>query len=95
VQELSLLFDSLCQERHLQGESEYGHLTFLENNTIAMLLEELIDAANYARYTFISIVLAAQRAGVPTDSGAGHNLNLGPKSFTPTSPRTDSGKDNL
>jgi hypothetical protein len=83
VQELSDLFDRTCQERHEKGSEEYGQLTYLENDTVGMLLEELADAANYARYTFIRIALLARSAGVDMNEGRGHKINLGPDAFTP------------
>jgi hypothetical protein len=50
-------FDQMCQARHDMGRSKYGILTFLEMPTFEMALEELADLSNYARYTFIKIML--------------------------------------
>lgn len=54
---LSAAFDKLCQERHEAGAKEYGVFTFLENDVVRMLAEELADTANYVRMQFIKIML--------------------------------------
>src|SRR3954452_14141496 len=53
----SLLFDEMCMRRHTLGAEEYGMFTFLENDVMRMLLEELIDVSNYARMQFIKLIL--------------------------------------
>lgn len=55
VQELSDYYDKMCQERHTVGQQKYGELTFLQNNTLEMALEELADMGNYIRYAFIRV----------------------------------------
>lgn len=50
-------FDQLCQERHVAGAAEYGAFTFLENDVVNMMLEELADTANYCRYQFIKLMI--------------------------------------
>jgi hypothetical protein len=62
VQELSDEFDTVCQERHLKGQEKYGVGKFLEVDSIEMMLEEIADAANYARYTFIKLRLIQEGA---------------------------------
>lgn len=47
----------MCKQRHLKGEQKYGSLTFLNNSTLEMAMEEVVDLANYARYTFIKLVI--------------------------------------
>ena len=59
--EASEMFDDLCQQRHDHGAAEYGALTFLENDTIRMMCEELADTANYARYHFIKLMLLQEQ----------------------------------
>ncbi len=51
------LFDQLCEERYKAGRDKYGHLTFLSMPTIQMAQEEIIDLANYARFTFVKLEL--------------------------------------
>jgi hypothetical protein len=57
IKELSEGFDTLCQERHEMGQAEYGRLTFLGNDVIRMMLEELADTANYCRYQAVKLML--------------------------------------
>jgi hypothetical protein len=56
-QSLSEEFDQLCQARHEAGQQEYGQFTFLENDIVRMMAEELADTANYCRYQFIKLML--------------------------------------
>lgn len=56
-QQLSEAFDHLCQERHNEGQKEYGVFTFMGNDVIRMMIEELADACNYARYQAIKLML--------------------------------------
>jgi hypothetical protein len=57
IQSLSEGFDKLCQERHEAGQEEYGAFTFLGNDVIRMMAEELADTANYCRMQFIKIMM--------------------------------------
>ena len=50
-------FDKLCQERHEAGAKEYGVFTFLENDVVRMMAEELADTANYVRMQFIKVMM--------------------------------------
>jgi hypothetical protein len=82
---LSLQFDKLCEERHAAGQKEYGEFTFLGNDVIAMMLEELADTANYCRYQYIKLMMlqsmlvekigdqpqAVQNFGIGSFKGAG------------------------
>jgi hypothetical protein len=47
------LFDEVCRARHAMGAEKYGPLDFVSNDVLRMILEELSDVANYARYAFI------------------------------------------
>jgi hypothetical protein len=59
--EANALFDKQCIARHIMGEEKYGPVKFLEVNTLVEASEELVDIANYARYTFIKLfILNAQ-----------------------------------
>ncbi len=56
-------FDELCQERHNAGMVEYGKFTFLENDIIRMMMEELADTSNYCRMQFIKLMLLQEALG--------------------------------
>lgn len=82
IREASELFDKLAQERHEKGQEEYGKLTFLGNDVIPMMMEELADTANYARYQFIKLhilqaMLLAQIEGEPSNKPGVEQLGLG------------------
>ena len=47
----------MCQERHDLGQEKYGAGKFLGVNTLEEAMFEVIDLANYARYTFIRLML--------------------------------------
>ena len=50
-------FRALRQERHAVGAKEYGELTFLGNDVVRMMLEELADTANYCEYQAAKLLL--------------------------------------
>lgn len=57
VNDLSDMFDKLCRERHEKGLEEYGPFTFLGNDVIRMMAEELADITNYCRMEFVKLML--------------------------------------
>lgn len=57
VNGLSLEFDKLCQERHDEGEEKYGPITWMGNDVVRMMLEELADTVNYCRYQAIKLMM--------------------------------------
>lgn len=57
LQALADQFDQLCVERHNEGQKEYGTFTFLDNDIVKMMVEELADTANYCRYQAIKLLL--------------------------------------
>lgn len=59
IAEYNVVFDKMCQERHIEGSKKYGPVKFLDEDTdmVQMLMEELVDAANYSRYFFIRLAL--------------------------------------
>jgi hypothetical protein len=69
--------DKSAYARHAAGAKEYGPFKFLENDTLEMLLEELYDIINYARYTAVKVkllqeFLARQATDIlPTDPQGG------------------------
>lgn len=58
--EWSEAFDKLTVERHEAGAKEYGVITFLGNDVIRMMAEELADTANYCRMQFIKLMMLSQ-----------------------------------
>lgn len=50
-------FEQLCVERHEMGQKEYGAFTFLENDVVRMMIEELADTVNYCRYQAVKLML--------------------------------------
>lgn len=57
IDRLNMEFDMKCQQRHEMGAKKYGPVKFLEpgNDLTTMLLEELVDASNYARYFYVRL----------------------------------------
>ena len=85
IQEYSEAFDKLCQERHDAGAAEYGQFTFLENDVVRMMMEELADTANYCRMQFIKLMMMQHileedlaQKGIGNDEG---EITLGIKAF--------------
>jgi hypothetical protein len=71
---LSEQFDVVAAARHAMGATKYGPGKFLSVDTIEEALAEIVDLANYARYTFIKLRLLqdaineiAPPEGVSTD----------------------------
>lgn len=54
-------FDKLCVERHEEGATRYGSTTFLENDVVRMMLEELADTTNYCRMQAIKLMVLQDR----------------------------------
>jgi hypothetical protein len=57
INELSQEFDKRCLERHVLGEEKYGAGTWMGIDTLEMAIEEVIDLANYTRFTYIKLRL--------------------------------------
>jgi hypothetical protein len=55
TQKASGIFFSMMQERHIMGEKKYGPIKFTEVNTLVEAMEEVVDIANYAMYTFMKL----------------------------------------
>ena len=60
MQEMSVEFDERCQERHDMGERKYGPGTWMGVDTLEMAIEEIIDLANYARFSYIKLRIAQE-----------------------------------
>lgn len=60
LQEMEDVFLNLVQQRHETGQVEYGEFTFLENDMIRMMLEELADVVNYARMHAVKLLMYAK-----------------------------------
>lgn len=90
AQELSVLlrkyseaFDNLTMERHKAGAEEYGYLSFLENDVVRMMAEELADTANYCRMQFIKLMIMNDfiLETVKEHADEDGNITLGVKAF--------------
>lgn len=57
MNELSMRFTHLMAERHQAGQEEYGAFTFLGNDILRMMLEELADVANYCRLQAVKLMI--------------------------------------
>lgn len=60
IQQANEEFDRRTQERHDAGAEKYGPLKFLDANVVEEAMQEVLDLANYARYTFIKLWLMNQ-----------------------------------
>lgn len=78
VQRLSELFDAECQARHEMGQEKYGPVKFMTVNSIEEALAEVVDLANYARYTYIKLALLATSRPVEPLVGPQTFINEGP-----------------
>lgn len=88
MQEYSDAFDKLCQKRHEAGAAEYGALTFIGNDVVRMMCEELADTANYCRMQFVKLMLLQEvlvdtlgERPFPTPEG---DITIGSQSFRGT-----------
>lgn len=79
-------FDQLCQERHAEGAERYGEITFLENDVLRMLLEELADTANYCKMQAVKLIILQSRfeAEVLPQLTEDQRVDLGWQSFKGT-----------
>jgi hypothetical protein len=67
--EASARFFAMMQNRHDMGEQKYGPIKFMEVNTLEEAMEEVVDLANYAMYTFMKLyILNAQTQRVVGDN---------------------------
>lgn len=55
TQKASATFFQMMQQRHEAGEAKYGPISFMEKNTLVEAMEEVVDLANYAMYTFMKL----------------------------------------
>lgn len=82
-------FDTLCTERHAKGASEYGEITFLGNDVLRMMLEELADTVNYCRMQAVKLMLLQSRleAEVLPNADDDGQVSLGWQAFKGTKPQ--------
>lgn len=91
--ELSGIFNQFAKEffelrtkRHEAGAAEYGAFTFLGNDVVRMMMEELADTANYCEMQFIKLrflqdALEEDQKGKVNKDG---EITLGLKAFKGT-----------
>lgn len=82
-------FEQLCAERHATGADRYGEITFLGNDVLRMMLEELADTANYCRMQGVKLLmlqdmLEEDLAGKMPSMKDGDDLQIGFDSFKGT-----------
>lgn len=81
-------FDKLCDERHEAGQQEYGALTFLGNDVLRMMLEELADTVNYCRMQSIKLLVLQEQLETQLSEGmgfkTGDDIQIGFQSFKGT-----------
>jgi hypothetical protein len=61
LDEKSEEFRQLRQNRHEAGAKEYGTLTFLGNDVVRMMIEELADTANYCEMQAIKLLILQEQ----------------------------------
>lgn len=87
-QQFSNDFDLLCRERHAEGAKEYGAFTFVENDVVRMMAEELADTANYCRMQFIKLLflqeMLEEKLHAEGITGASDEITIGINSFKGT-----------
>lgn len=85
INRFSEMFDDLCVQRHKIGQERYGPLTFLGNDVIRMMAEELADTANYCRMQFVKIMmLQAHLTNELEDEVGDADVTIGLKAFRGT-----------
>jgi hypothetical protein len=62
-------FDDACQERHEAGAEQYGAGKFLIVDTLEEAMFEVVDLANYARYTYIKLKLLQHAIATQVPAG--------------------------
>lgn len=67
---ISLEFDEATMARHKMGAEKYGPGKFLTVDTIQEALDEVVDLANYARYTYIRLRLLQEAIMLALPDGA-------------------------
>lgn len=81
-------FDTLAAERHQAGADLYGPITFLGNDVIRMMLEELADTTNYCRMQAVKLMILQDRLETELGSKLGpmqsDNIEMGFQSFKGT-----------
>lgn len=77
VADFSEEFDIRCMDRHEMGAEKYGPVNFLAVDTVEMALEELLDLANYARYTFVKLRLLQEYIASKVADEEAEEITLG------------------
>ena len=91
IMEGNAAFDELVQQRHDAGAEKYGSFKFLGANTLEEAMEEILDLANYARYTYIKLWMlnaqVSEKYGEPEDPEARQQFISARPDVMPTRPR--------
>lgn len=81
TQEATNVFFSMMQQRHLMGQEKYGPVKFVEANTLIEAMEEVVDLANYAMYSFIKLWMLNNDLKKMMGDPANKPDMIGPESF--------------
>jgi hypothetical protein len=57
LEEANGSFDKACQDRHAAGAKKYGSISFFDKNTVEEAMDEVVDMANYMRYTYVKLYI--------------------------------------
>jgi len=81
VIQFSEAFDNLTQARHEMGAQEYGVMTFIGNDVIRMMAEELADTSNYCRMQFIKLMILQELLEESLEATTEDNIQMGAQAF--------------
>ena len=65
-------FQYLISERHRDGAERYGEITFLGNDVVRMMLEELANTVNYCTMQAVKLLILQKKleeSGQATEMG--------------------------
>jgi hypothetical protein len=63
INSYSAEFDQKTQERHDEGEKKYGAGSWLGIDTLQHAMDEILDLANYARFSYIKLRMLQDKIG--------------------------------
>lgn len=84
IEEAAAQFDKLCQQRHEEGAKEYGQFTFLGNDVVRMMVEELADTTNYCRMQAVKLLILQKYLELQLEDELGEgteDITIGVKAF--------------
>jgi hypothetical protein len=85
-----MTFAQLVEKRREEGAKEYGSITFLGNDVIRMMIEELADTVNYCTMQAVKLMLLQDFLGEEVSHFGNDgeiNLGMGVGAFKGTAPQ--------